>query len=114
MSPVRRVLLTLVLGTALNACGSDSQAPGSSTVPLGPHQILTTTATVRYVGVEGGCWNLDTNEGRFTPLDLPAQYRVDGLQVQVVLRDAPDWADMCMTGPLVQIDHISGIREAAK
>ena len=102
---VTRSILPAILGASLLACATASE-PGFSTTPLEPGQILTTTATVRFLNLEGGCWSLDTNKGRFKPLDLPAQFRVDGLQVSVVLKDAPDMADICMIGPLVEIDFI--------
>ena len=64
-------------------------------------------ATVRFAStVEGGCWSITTTSQVYQPVDLPAAFRVDGLAVHVVLRDAPGWASICMIGPLVHVDSI--------
>jgi hypothetical protein len=65
-------------------------------------------ATVRFVPLEGGCWSIVTSGHTvYEPIDLPSSFRVDGLAVRVVLRDAPDWGSICMIGPLVHVDAIS-------
>jgi len=75
----------------------------SSTMPL-----FGIDATVHFSTIEGGCWSLVTNGHKvYQPIDLPARFRVDGLAVSVVLRDAPDWGSICMIGPLVHIEAIS-------
>jgi hypothetical protein len=63
--------------------------------------------TVRHVGVEGGCWVIETAQGRVQPVDLPESFRVDGMAVRVTLRDAPDMMSVCQVGPLKHVDAIT-------
>ncbi len=73
-----------------------------------PTAPLSIDATVRFAPtVEGGCWSLVTATNTvYQPVDLPAAFRIDGLAVRVVLRDAPGWATICYVGPLVHVDRI--------
>ena len=92
--------LALVVAFALG-CADTGTAPGA---PL--PQPLAINATVRFVDIEGGCWALDTPRGRYEPIGLPAEFRVDGLAVAVTIRAAPDMGSICMIAPLVRIDAI--------
>ena len=57
--------------------------------------------------VEGPCWSLVTASTKaYTPVDLPAAFRTDGLAVHVELRDAPEVISICSVGPLVHVDSI--------
>jgi hypothetical protein len=106
------LIFPAIVSASLIGCATDAAPePGLTTSPLAPGQILTTKATVRLLHLEGGCWTLKTDEGLFRPLVLPPQYQIDGLPVRVTLRDAPDYADYCMVGPLVHVDSITGILE---
>lgn len=104
---LRRIAGVLFAGL-LPACSSSAPSPTGQTPPLAAGQVLTTDATVRFISIEGGCWAIETAPGqRYEPVNLGATFRADGLQVRVVLRDAPDMASICMMGPLVTIDSIS-------
>lgn len=74
--------------------------------PLSASQTLGTAAVVRLVPIEGGCWIFDTPQGSYAPAGLPAPFQVNGLEVYVVMRGAPDLVSLCMIGPLVRIDTI--------
>ena len=94
------VVAALVIG-----CSSQPLGPAPR---LAPNQPLTVDATVEFLStVEGGCWALDTHRGRYEPIGLPQEFRVDGQRVRVVLSDAPGWASMCMIGTLAHVDSIS-------
>ncbi len=73
-----------------------------------PTAPLSVDATVRLAStVEGGCWSLVTATNTiYQPVDLPSSFRIDGLAVHAVLRDAPGWATICYVGPLVHVDRI--------
>ncbi len=73
-----------------------------------PTAPLNVDATVRLAStVEGACWSLVTTTNRvYEPVDLPSAFRIDGLAVHVVLRDAPGWATICYIGPLVHVESI--------
>ena len=108
MKALVSLALTVLLAGALSSCGATSPDPFSGTQPLAPGQSLAAHATVRFVALEGGCWVVETTLGaRYEPVNLPPAYRVDGLSVHVVLRDAPDMVSYCMVAPLVRIDTIT-------
>jgi hypothetical protein len=103
-----RAIAGVLVAGLLPACSSSAQSPTGQTPPLAAGQVLTTDATIRFINLEGGCWAIETAPGeRYEPVNLAAGFRTDGLQVHVVLRDAPDMAGICMIGPFVSIDRIS-------
>jgi hypothetical protein len=75
---------------------------------LSPDESVTLDATVRDMQEIGkGCAHLETTQGRFEPVDLPAEFLVDGLQVRVRLRAAPpDMISICMLGQLVHVESV--------
>ena len=62
--------------------------------------------TVRFVDVEGGCWIIDTADERLEPIDLPADFRVDGLRVFFEANERSDLASICQVGRIVELDFI--------
>lgn len=96
-----RLSTVLIVASALSCAGAGTGPGTFLNSPLG------TNATVRFVDIEGGCWSLDTPHGHYEPINLPAEFRVDGLAVRVSLRAAPDRVSICMMGQLVRIDAIS-------
>jgi hypothetical protein len=101
MIGMKRTVLSLVstiLVTTLAACGSGA---GTSATAAGE------PATVRFVDVEAGCWVLETASGRVQPVELAEEFRIDGLEVTVVLRDAPDMMSLCQVGPLKTVESIA-------
>jgi hypothetical protein len=92
----------------LLACGAGDSMSDRQTTPLMPGQIVATQATVRFIDLEGGCWVIETGSGRrYQPVNLASGLRTDGLEVNVVMRDAPGVASLCQVGPLVTLDSIS-------
>ena len=93
---LRRFTLPLLVATLALACnGQDLLTP-----------IQGVDATVRLAPVEVGCWSLVTTSQVYQPVDLPPAFRIDGLAVHVVLSEVPDWASICMIGPLVHVNSI--------
>jgi hypothetical protein len=102
-----RAPLVLLLGMAV-ACAQDAlTVRRNSGPPLAADQALRTNAMVESVPLEGGCWALRTPDGSYEPIDLPSEFRRDGLKVYVVLRGRPDVYSICMMAPLVSVDSIS-------
>ena len=64
-------------------------------------------ATVEFVSIEGGCWALKVGNELNQPLNLPAEFRQDGLAVRVVMQPVDNAASVCMIGPIVRIVSIS-------
>ena len=62
--------------------------------------------TVRFIGVEGGCWVIRTEllAGLEAPL-LPNAFKIDGLRVRIAARPA-QIGSFCMVGTLVELDNI--------
>lgn len=89
---------------ALAAC--TSHEPGAPSLARSG-ETAEVEGTVRHVGVEGGCWIIETAQGRVQPVDLPERFRVDGLAVRVTLRDAPDRMSSCQVGTLKHVDAIA-------
>jgi hypothetical protein len=58
------------------------------------------------VNLEGGCWALETAQGTLEPINLPADYRRDGLKVRVAYHEASGIATICMIGRTVRIDTL--------
>ena len=95
----------LVAGVAL-ACQPDNLGPVAPSGPLlASDQVFKTHATVRFLGIEGGCWALETPAGTYEPTSLPAQFRRDGQRVYVVVRGTR-LASVCQIGQLVAVDSI--------
>jgi hypothetical protein len=102
-----RASLGLSIAAVALACEGNNSLPAG---PSGPaptsDQVLATNATIRYVGIEGGCWGLVTPQGQYEPVSLASQFRVDGLAVYAVVRSAPTAVSACMMAPLVTVESI--------
>ena len=100
---MRHVHQGMLLSLALAALGGCNSQPSTSATPAAEGE----PATVRFVNVETGCWVLETSTARVQPVELPAAFRVDGLEVSVVLRDAPAMMSLCQVGPLKTVEKIT-------
>jgi hypothetical protein len=101
MIRVRHAVIPLLI--AIAACTADKPgAPEAARSGETPE----VEGIVRHVGVEGGCWIIETAQGRVQPVDLPERFRVDGLAVRVTLRDAPDVMSICQVGTLKHVDAV--------
>lgn len=104
---VVRASLGLSLAALALACaGNNPLAVGPSGPPLAADHVLATNATIRYVGIEGGCWAIVTPQGEYEPEGLPPQFRVDGLKVYAVVRGDPTAVSTCMFAPSVTVDSV--------
>ena len=91
--------LAVIAGTLASACRG--QAP---TDPLESSTHAVVNASVEFLSLEGGCWTLEVNQRvYYLPLNLPEQFRRDGLAVQAELLRRDDYASICMVGSVVQI-----------
>lgn len=96
-------LLTLWIA----ACAGAGSPPADNGQPLAEGETMTIEGTIRRIDVEGGCWVIEPSRGRrYEPIELPAEFRSDGLRVRATLRDAPEMASICQVGPLVRIERI--------
>ena len=103
---VRASLGLFTAALALGCEGNNAVSVGANGRTLTSDEVLATNATIRYVGVEGGCWSLVTPQGKYEPAGLAPQFRVDGLAVYAVVRGAPTAVSACMIAPSVTVDSI--------
>jgi hypothetical protein len=63
--------------------------------------------TIEYSPLEGGCWLIvASDQTRYEPVDLPDEYRTDGLCVLASLRPV-DVVTVCMMGTPVEVVEIA-------
>ena len=89
--------LAPIVAAILLGCGE------ASPEPLGAFTALPVNASVRFLNLEGGCWTIAVAEQHYLPLNLPADYKRDGLEVRVEFRQRDDYGSICMVGPVVEI-----------
>ena len=89
---MRRRLAFLVFVSAMALACRDA---------TGPTHFLD-AATVRFVDVEGGCWYITQGQLSYKPLNLPAEFADDGLQVRVTFVRRDDRLSIC-GGPIIQL-----------
>jgi len=62
--------------------------------------------TVRYIGVEGGCWLIQTDAvTAYEPVNLPSNFKIDGLGVRFAAGPS-EHGSFCMVGRTVELDSI--------
>jgi hypothetical protein len=92
--------LTLLLVAASGAC----HQPAGPSDPLASNTRATVTASIAFLNLEGGCWTIEMSPNvHYLPLNLPDEFRRDGLKVQADLRRRDDYGSFCMVGPVVEI-----------
>ncbi len=70
--------------------------------PLG--EEITAEGTIRYVDLEGGFYGIESSDGtHYLPLNLPENYRIDGLLIAFSARTSPDTPTIQMWGIPVTI-----------
>jgi len=100
-SPPTRNVLALPLLVALAAplaCGL-----------TGP-DVAFRAGTVRFLPVEGGCWVIEAEMETYDPVDLPREFRVDGLRVVFSGDVREGVATICQVGPVLELESIERIR----
>lgn len=71
---------------------------------------FTATGTVTYVDLEGGFYGIVTDDGtRYLPLDLPGEYRTDGMRVTVTAVPAKDTVTIQQWGTPIEITEIEEV-----
>ena len=75
--------------------------------PLSSTPLFLKTGTVRYISLEGGFYGIVTDTGeKYLPLNLPEEYRVDGLRVEFKARIRRDVVTIYMWGIPIEIIEI--------
>jgi lipopolysaccharide export LptBFGC system permease protein LptF len=97
--------------TALSTVSTPSSAT-TTKLPEGDddHVAVSFQGTVSYKTFEGGFFAIDGDDGNgYDPINLPDEYAVDGLRVQVSALIRDDLASFHMWGSIVEIVEITGL-----
>jgi hypothetical protein len=104
---LRLSLLPLVL---LASSGVDrcefSTAPGTFALRI--------SGTIHFLEAEGGCWQLETADGRrfeLRPAELPEAARRDGARVTLLGIPRKDIASVCQGGTVFEVDQVLRVEE---
>lgn len=72
-----------------------------------PQDSQTINGTVRHIPLEGGFYGIVADDGRhYDPVNLPVEFRQDGLSVTCRIRPARNHVSFRMWGQLVEIVDI--------
>lgn len=69
---------------------------------------LAFTGTVKWQAIESGFYAIDADDGKkYEPINLPSQYRFNGMRVRVTAKERADMASINMYGTIIEIISIS-------
>ncbi len=71
---------------------------------------LDTVGTVTFHDIEGGCWTIEIEEEGYEPINLPEEFKDDGLQVNFKADFRDDMASVCMVGRLIELHEIERVQ----
>jgi hypothetical protein len=84
----------------------------AGTGPLASSTGIEVRGTVRFVNIEGGCWQLQAQNGaryELRPAQAPSRVLVDGAQVVLVIRLRTDLVSVCMVGDIVDVERVESV-----
>jgi len=82
------------------ACGRGKAEPGV----VSHTDTISVTGTIQFFSLEGGFFAIRGDDGKtYDPVNLPAQYRKDGIRVRFTGQLRPDLVGVHMVGPIVEI-----------
>ncbi|HEX9828845.1 MAG TPA: hypothetical protein VGB10_01425 [Bacteroidota bacterium] len=102
---MKRIIFSVMVLCAvmLAGCLTDAQEPTSG-------EVVEINGTVVYMTIEGGFWAItaisDEQNITYEPLNLPEEFRKEGLSVFVEATVRKDMASFRMVGPIIEIRSI--------
>jgi len=66
---------------------------------LGP-DLIEDTGTIGFLGIEGGCWTINTASQTLFPLNLSDEFKVEGLEVRFTAERQESAAMICPGTPV--------------
>jgi len=64
------------------------------------------TGTIRYLEIEGGFYGIETSEKHYDPINLPSEFKKDGLRIRFKAKLRKDLMSFRMWGSLVELVYI--------
>lgn len=99
MRMFRTVLTSLLILTAVG-CGAGALEP----TPACDAELCAIRGRVEWLDLEGGFWAIrGDDQVTYEPLNLPPDFRHDGLRVRAIVRIRRDVGTFRMVGPVVEV-----------
>lgn len=98
MHGLARILAVTVAVAGLSGCHGANVTDAAS--------LVDADGVVRYVSLEGGFYSLESIQGKFDPMNLPAAYQRDGLRVHFVGVVRHDMGSTHMYGQILELSDI--------
>lgn len=104
-TPLVALLAGMLLLTAATCPPTGSDVPGRV---VRDGDVVTGTGTVRWYSLEGGFFAIRGDDRKtYDPIDLPADFREDGVRVHFRARVRNDLVSVHMVGSIVEIQEIT-------
>jgi len=73
------------------------------------------TGTITFIEVEGGFYGIITDDGaRYDPINLPDDFKKDGLRIRFNAQERKDQASFHMWGILIELTKIEKVEDAGR
>ena len=83
---------------------SNTSTSPDGTAPAPAEAIIRLTGTVHHLDLEGGVYVIRTEDGtQYRPIELPEEFRVDGLAVEAEVKRRDDVMTVDMAGTAVEL-----------
>jgi hypothetical protein len=104
-------VIIIIIASAVAACGSVSgPSPVLGTVVVSG-DVVQGTGTVSYYTFEGGFYAIRGDDAStYDPINLPDEFKVDGLRVRFEGRLLRDRVNFHMAGPIIEVVTITRLR----
>lgn len=98
-------MITYALATMCISVAASSCAPENTMTLKGSYII---TGTMRYLDIEGGCWQFKSTNGTDYEIlgSQTDRIQVDGLLARLRVRNSNEGATICMVGTIVELIDI--------
>ncbi len=101
------LVFLLASGTSCSMRQDDGDVAAGEAGALRPAEGREIRGTVRYVDLEGGFYGIETRDGtRLDPVNLPDDFKKDGLRITARVERLKDRISIHMWGTLVRILEI--------
>jgi hypothetical protein len=107
-----RILIFLLLPATLllSGCALASSDPSLVSPPENGDTVMQVTGKIAFITIEGGFYGIVGDDGaQFDPLNLPEEFRRDGLAICATLRPVEGVVTFRMWGTIVEIVSIEKI-----